>query len=72
MNGFWLWGEDELNGYIHERYASKAPLLEALHKKAARLFRIYMAVGGLPQAVKEYLMSGDFGKILLRDAFDNL
>ncbi len=61
----WLWalGERELSDYIHERYACKAPLLEPLHKKTSRLFRTYMAVGGMPQAVNEYLENEDFGRV---------
>ena len=59
----WALGEGELDGYIHECYSQKSPLLDPLHKKANYLFRMYMAVGGLPQAVNEYLSSQDFEKV---------
>ena len=59
----WALGEKELVDYIENCYSSERPLLEPLHKKAANLFRTYMAVGGMPQAVNEYLETKDFAKV---------
>lgn len=56
-------GETELLRYIKECYQARKPLLESLHKKAMKFFRTYMAVGGMPQAVDEYLQTRDFAKV---------
>ena len=55
--------EEELLNYIKESYNSKKPLNEVIHKKANKLFRTYMAVGGMPQAVVEFIDSNDFEKV---------
>ena len=52
--------EDEMIKYIKEAYNNKKALLEPLHRKAMKLFRTYMAVGGMPQAIEQYLETGDF------------
>lgn len=41
----------------------KKPLGQALNRKLMRDFRIYMAVGGMPQAVEAYLNGNDFAHI---------
>lgn len=56
-------GEDQLNDLIKSSFEELKPLPEALHRKAERLFREYMLVGGMPQAVKMYLDSKDFSKV---------
>lgn len=55
--------EEELLNYIKESYNSSKALNESIHKKAMKLFRTYMAVGGMPQAVVEYVESSDFEKV---------
>lgn len=55
--------EEELLNYIKESYNSNKALTEVIHKKAMKLFRTYMAVGGMPQAVAEYIESNDFEKV---------
>jgi len=47
-------GETILTKYIRECFQKKVPLGAALHRKAMNLFRIYMIVGGMPQAVEKY------------------
>jgi len=47
-------GETILANYIRECFQKKVPLGAALHRKAMNLFRIYMVVGGMPQAVEKY------------------
>lgn len=47
-------GEDLLVEYIRECFTNKVPLGAALHRKAMNLFRLYMIVGGMPQAVDKY------------------
>ena len=48
-------GEDLLLEYIADCYTKKVPLERTLHNKAMRLFKEYMLVGGMPQAVKAYI-----------------
>lgn len=38
------------------------PLDDAFHQKAIDLFRIYLLVGGMPEAVSKWVQTGDFGK----------
>ncbi len=47
-------GEQVVASYIRECFEKKMPLGAALHRKAMNLFRIYMIVGGMPQAVEKY------------------
>lgn len=58
----WALGEDSLMPFISSCFENKKPL-GALHRRAIELFRLYMAVGGMPQAVKEYVESKDFERI---------
>lgn len=59
----WAADEDQLASLIGSSYESKTPLPEAIHRKAERLFREYLLVGGMPQAVEAYLQQRDFGKV---------
>ena len=59
----WATGEEQLAVVIRSSFESKSPLPEAIHRKAERLFREYMLVGGMPQAVDAYLSERDFGKV---------
>lgn len=36
---------------------------DALHKRAMRLWREYLLVGGMPQAVADYVEQRDFGEV---------
>lgn len=56
-------GEAQLIDLICASFAEKKPLPDALHKKAERLFREYILVGGMPQAVDAYLSSKDFAAV---------
>ncbi len=55
--------EEDLLGYIKGAYESNKALNEVIHKKAMKLFRTYMAIGGMPQAIAEYIETGDFEKV---------
>lgn len=59
----WAAEEDQLATLIRNSFEKKTPLPEAIHRKAERLFREYMLVGGMPQAVDTYLQEKDFGKV---------
>ncbi len=55
----WAMGEEPLADIIAESYRTLKPLPDALHRKAERLFREYMLVGGMPQAIEAYV-NGSF------------
>jgi len=56
-------GEDALLTNISDCYNEQTPLFEPIHRKAMNLFRTYMAVGGMPQAVMTYIETSDFEKV---------
>ena len=60
----WLWamGNEILWPAIQQRFATGKPMGD-FHREAMRYFRQYLIVGGMPQAVKEYVKSRDFAKV---------
>lgn len=48
-------GEEELLKYIRKCFIEKVPLERALHDKAMLLFKQYILVGGMPQAVVAFI-----------------
>lgn len=58
----WAMGDEVTADFIEECYEKKKPLGDALHRKVMNLFRQYMLVGGMPQAVLEYVATKDFEK----------
>ena len=57
-----LWATDNamLMDLIRKMHAERKPMGEAFHRKAMDAFRLYMIVGGMPQAVKAYAKTKDF------------
>jgi len=53
-------GSEPLAELLPSVLESQNPLPEALHRKAMSLFREYMLVGGMPQAVQAYIETRDF------------
>ena len=56
-------GEEQLLENIKNSYKERKPLFEPIHKKAMNLFRTYMAVGGMPKVVSEYIKTNDYEKV---------
>ena len=56
----WASGNETMMSLIRNCFESKKPLGQALHRKAMDLFRQYMIIGGMPQAVDTYMSSHDF------------
>ena len=56
-------GNDTLFPFIKDCFEKKIPMGQALHRKAMDLFRLYMIVGGMPQAVNEYAATKNFERI---------
>ncbi len=48
-------GEELLAAEIRTAYGKLKPLNEALHRKALQLYRTYLCIGGMPQAIMEYI-----------------
>lgn len=59
----WAMGQDELMDYIRDCFSMRRPMGEGLHRKAMELFRQYMIVGGMPQAVELYVNEKDFDNV---------
>jgi len=57
-----LWAMDEapLSSALASSFINLKPLPASLHRKAMRLFREYMLVGGMPQAVQKYVQTRNF------------
>jgi len=53
-------GDDITVSFLRECYTQKKPLGQALHRRVMNSFRVYMLVGGMPQAVIEYATSQNF------------
>ncbi len=60
-----LWAIGEVQAYEAVKYAyeNMKPLGQSLHRKLITLFRQYMIVGGMPQAVEEYVESRNFKNV---------
>lgn len=58
----WALGEDMLMPYIQECFEKKTPV-GVLHRKISELLRLYMIVGGMPQAVDKYVKTQDFDRV---------
>lgn len=58
----WACGETSLWNFIKESFEKQTPL-GPLHRKAMEMFRHYVIVGGMPQAILEYVESHDFMKV---------
>ena len=56
----WALGDNMTGPFIKQCFDSKAPLGQALHRKIMNDFRQYILVGGMPQAVLEYVKTKDF------------
>ena len=56
----WAMGNETMMQLIRDCYVKKAPMGQALHRKAMDYFRQYLIVGGMPQAVEEYVKTKNF------------
>ena len=58
----WAMGDEVMFQYIRKCFEANKPMGD-FHREAMRYFRQYLIVGGMPQAVKEYVNSRDFTKV---------
>ena len=59
----WALGEDDTMDFVRDCLAQQRPLGQALHRKMMNLLRLYMIVGGMPQAVLESREREDFDRV---------
>ncbi len=59
----WAKGEDMIMPVIWDSFEGKKPVGQALHRRIITLFREYVIIGGMPQAVVEYINTGDFESV---------
>ena len=57
-----LWACNKTYDVIRTCYAGNMPLENSINRKLMRDFRIYMAVGGMPQAVEQYIETNNLEK----------
>ena len=58
----WAMGNEVLMPYIQKQFEQQKSMGD-FHRDAMHYFRQYMIVGGMPQAVAEYVQSKDFNKV---------
>ena len=68
----WALGDEVSVNILRQLRSEKKPSGQAAHRKLMRDFRLYMLVGGMPQAVECYLDSNDLSKVdrVKRDILD--
>ena len=59
----WALGDTATIGLLKQVYDMHEPLGDATHRHLMRDFRLYMLVGGMPQAVNEYLSTYNLQKV---------
>ncbi len=59
----WAIGNHSTAKLLAEVLEKRVPLGDAVHRKMMRDFRLYMLVGGMPQAVNEYIETNNFRKV---------
>jgi predicted AAA+ superfamily ATPase len=56
----WALGDTATIPLLRNAFEKKLPLGDAVHRKLMRDFRLYMLVGGMPQAVAAYIKTNNF------------
>ena len=59
----WALGDNTTIPLLRKCFESGTAAGQALHRKLMRDFRLYMLVGGMPQAVAEYIETNNFKKV---------
>ena len=59
----WGMGDDMTMPFLKSHFERTEPIGAALHRKTMDIFRQYMLVGGMPQAVVKYLETKDFVEV---------
>ncbi len=59
----WATGDQTTNALLRKCFESGKALGDSAHRKILRDFRLYMLVGGMPQAVNEYIETNNFRRV---------
>ena len=59
----WALGDTTSIPLLRQIFKSRNPLGEAAHRKMMRNFRLYMLVGGMPQAVNKYIETNNLSAV---------
>ncbi len=59
----WAVGDDITADVIRDAFTTRKPLGDAIHRKIMNVFRTYMAIGGMPQAVEAYVSGMTYEQI---------
>lgn len=59
----WAIGDNATMPLLKQAFERGKGVGDVAHRKLMRIFRLYMLVGGMPQAVEEYLDSNSFRKV---------
>lgn len=59
----WAMGNETLMDMIQKNFEEKKAMGQAMHRKAMDYFRQYLIVGGMPQAVQEYVATRNFDNV---------
>ena len=59
----WANGLEEIPDTLRHSFSSCSPVEPFIHKRILDLFRIYIAVGGMPHAVECYIETGNFSSV---------
>ena len=59
----WAMGDSATIPLLRTAFENRMPLGNAVHRKLMRDFRLYMLVGGMPQAVAEYIKSNNLASV---------
>ena len=59
----WAMGDEVTIPLLRSMFEKKQSLGEAIHRKMMRDFRLYMLVGGMPQAVAKYIQTNDLADV---------
>jgi len=59
----WAIGDESTMPIIRDKKSTLKPFGQAMMKEIMHKFRIYMCIGGMPQAVIQYITTKDFSKV---------
>ena len=59
----WALGDDVSVSMLKNLYYERKPLGQAVNRQMLRDFRLYMLVGGMPQAVNSFIEKNDFSEV---------
>ncbi len=59
----WAIGDTVTIPILKQVFERRQPVGEMLHRRLMRTFRLYMLIGGMPQAVEEYISTNNFRRV---------